>query len=349
MSTKRQLFTPQTREAWGRFCKMRRAVWSLMILGLLFVLSLFSELISNDRPLIAKYDGKWYFPLFVFYPETTFGGRFATAPDYPSLNQSEAFRNSGGWMLFPPLPHGPIRSDLSLAGNPPHPPSWQHPLGTDTSARDVFSRLLYGFRTAMLFAIALFVLSAILGILIGAIQGYLAGWVDISMQRVIEIWSALPMLYVVILLGSIYGQSFAMLLGVMLLFEWISLSYYMRAEFLRLRVRAFVAAARGLGASHWRIVTQQILPNALTPVITLAPFMIIGGISSLTALDYLGFGLPPPEPSWGELLDQGLKDLTKSWIALSAIGALFLTLLLAVFVGEGVREATDPKAVNRTR
>ncbi len=341
--------SPQTRDAWRRFRRMRRAIVSLWILGALFIVSLFSEFISNDRPLLAGYNGRLFFPVLFFYPETDFGGRHATGPDYRALAGDATFKEAGGWLLFPPVPHGPVRSDLYLPGNPPHPPSPEHWLGTDNAARDVFSRLLYGFRTCMLFALALAAIGLFLGIIIGAVQGYAGGWVDITAQRFIEIWSALPALYIVILMGSIYGQNFWMLLGVLGAFEWIGLSYYMRAEFFKLKSQGFALASRGIGAGHLRVILRQILPNALTPVITLLPFMIIGGITALTSLDYLGFGLPPPTPSWGELLDQGMKNLTKPWVALSAIGALFATLLLATFIGEGVREALDPKSLNRLR
>lgn len=345
----RSWFSPQTREAWARFKQRRRAWWSFVILAALFLLSLGAEFLANDRPLVLGHAGRLYFPVLFFYPETSFGGRHGTMPDYHELARNPEFQAQGGWMIFPPIPHGPNRSDLSLPGNPPHPPSARHLLGTDNSARDVLSRLLYGFRTSMVFALALTAAGAALGILIGAIQGYFGGWTDLALQRLIEIWAALPMLYVVILLGSIYGQSFAMLLGVMVLFQWIGLSFYVRAEFFKLKNLGFVQASRAAGAGHLRLVFRQILPNAMTPVITLLPFMVIGGISSLTALDYLGFGLPPPTPSWGELMDQGMRNLDKPWVALSASTALFITLLLCTFIGEGVRDAFDPKAVNRLR
>lgn len=348
-SAKRAWLAPQTREALRRFRRRPRAFWSLVILSAMFLLSLGSEFIANDRPLLLGYGGRLHFPSLFFYPETAFGGKHGTMPDYRELNASPTFKENGGWMIFPPIPHGPNRSDLNLAGNPPHPPSARHLLGTDNAARDVFSRLLYGFRTSMLFALALAASGAAVGIIIGAVQGYFGGWTDLAVQRLIEIWAALPMLYVVILIGSIYGQSFAMLLGVMVLFEWIGLSYYIRAEFFRLKNLGFVQASRASGAGHLRILLRQILPNAMTPVITLLPFMVIGGITSLTALDYLGFGLPPPTPSWGELMDQGMKNLDKPWVALSATGALFVTLLLCTFIGEGVRDAFDPKSASRMR
>ena len=339
-----QQVSPLARDRWRRFRRIRRAYVSLWVLGAAFLLSLFSDFIANDKPLYISYGGKHFFPILRFYPETAFGGRYGTEPDYLVLRKDPAFRAAGGWMLFPPIPYGPARTNLDRASPPPHPPSLAHWLGTDGIARDVLSRLIHGFRLCMLFALALVAVSASLGIIIGAVQGYAGGRVDITLQRVIEIWSALPFLYVLILLGSIYGRGFGMLLGVTAVFQWIALSYYMRGEFYRLREQTFVVASRALGAGHGRIIFRQILPNAMGPVITILPFTLIAGISTLTALDFLGFGLPPPAPSWGEMLQQGLKQLYSPWIAFSAVAALFTTLMLASFIGEGVREVFDPRA-----
>ncbi len=337
------MFSPLTQSRLKKFRSIKRAWWSFWILAIAYTLSLFSEQICNDHPLLLRYNGRWYFPTVKFYSDQTFGGAYLTEANYLALRSAPDFAKHGGWMLLPPIPHDPLHSYLDLDGNPPQPPSWQHWLGTDSSARDVLARLIYGFRICMTFALALAVLSSVLGIIVGGVQGYFGGWLDLTFQRLIEIWSALPFLYVVILLGSIYGQSFTMLLVVMALFEWIALSYYMRGEFYKLREQPFVLAARGLGAGNIRILFRQMLPNAMTPVITLLPFMVVAGISSLTALDFLGFGLQPPTPSWGELLAQGLQNLQAPWVAGSAIGALFLTLMLATFIGEGVRDAFDPK------
>lgn len=341
------MLSPLTRQRLRKFRSIKRAWWSLWILAAAYVLSLLAGQLANDRPFVLGYEGRVFFPSVKFYPATTFGGAYATEADYVALREDPEFRARGGWMLLPPVPHSPFRPYLTLDGAPPHPPSAGHWLGTDNSARDILSRLIHGFRNCMTFALALAVTSTVLGIIIGAVQGYLGGWVDLTIQRLIEIWSALPFLYVVILFGSIYGQSFTMLLVVMTLFEWIALSFYMRGEFLKLRQQPFVIAARGLGAGGLRIVFRQMLPNAMTPVITLLPFMIVAGISALTALDFLGFGLPPPAASWGEMIQQGLQNLQAPWVAGSAVAALFLTLLLATFVGEGVRDAFDPK--ERTR
>jgi microcin C transport system permease protein len=341
------LLSELTHERLRRFRKIRRAYVSLWILGTALLISLFSEFIANDKPLVLRYQGSTYFPVVKFYPGTLFGGPYATEPDYRALRDDEAFKAAGGSMIFPIIPYGPLRANLDLPGNPPHAPSREHWLGTDNTARDVVARLLYGFRICMLFSLSLAASTTVLGILIGGIQGYFGGKVDIVFQRLIEIWAALPFLYVVILLGSIYGSGFGILLFILTLFDWIGLSYYMRAEYLRIKSLNFVRAAKALGLGHFRIFFQEILPNALTPVITLIPFTVIAGISSLTALDFLGFGLPPPMPSWGEMLGQGLQNLQKPWLAFSTVMALFVTLLLATFIGEGIREAFDPKSGHR--
>lgn len=341
------MFSELTRERFRRFRRIRRAWWSFLILATAFAVSLFSEFLSNDKPLLLSYRGSVVCPILRFYPGTRFGLPQSTVPDYLALRNDSAFHAAGGWMLFPPVPWGPYRANLEMAGNPPHPPSRSHWLGTDNTARDVLSRLLYGFRLCMAFALLISVCSAGLGILIGGLQGYLGGPTDMAGQRLIEIWSALPFLYVVILLGAVYGRSFALLVLVVAMFDWIGLSYYMRGEFYRLKNLTYVRAARALGLPEWRIFWRHVFPNALTPVVTLLPFTLIAGISALTSLDFLGFGLQPPAPSWGELLSQGLENLQAPWLAVTSVSALFGTLLLATFVGEGVRDAFDPKAEGR--
>ena len=343
------MFSEITRQQFRRFRSLRRAWISLLILVFAYGLSLFSEQLANDRPLLLRYEGRWYFPTLKFYSDETFGGAYRTEVDYLVLEQNPAFLQRDGWMLFPLIKANPLRSYLDLPGHPPHPPSLQHWLGTDESARDVLARLLYGFRTGMSFALLLAGVGTVCGVVIGGIQGYLGGFFDLATQRIIEIWSALPFLYVVILIGSIYGQTFTVLLLVFSFFQWIGLSYYIRGEFYRLKTQTFVQAARALGASHTRILFRHILPNALNPIVTIFPFSLIGGISSLTSLDFLGFGLPPPTPSWGEMLQQGLSNLYAPWLALASVLALLITLLLASFVGEGAREAFDPKSTNTVR
>ena len=340
------MFSELTKDRLKRFKKMRRAYYSLWILGIVFLLSLFSEFIANDKPLYLRFQGRSYSPVLFFYSDQTFGGKYKTEADYLTLKEDEQF-NKQGFMIFPIIPHSPLHSYLDIEDNPPHPPSGTHWLGTDAVARDVLARLLYGFRICMVFALSLMLISAILGVIIGGVQGYLGGKVDIVVQRLIEIWSSLPFLYVVILVGSVYGSSFMLLLLIMVIFQWIGLSYYMRGEFLKLKNMTYVKAAKALDIGPIRILFRQILPNALTPVITIMPFSLIAGITALTALDFLGFGLPPPAPSWGELLSQGLNNLYAPWIAISTVVALFTTLLLATFIGEGVREAFDPRSEYR--
>lgn len=338
-----------SKDRFRRFKAIKRAWYSLLILGGAFVLSLFSEFIANDRPLYIAYEGKSYFPVLYYYPGTEFGQPYEEAADYTALRKDENFR-AEAFMISALIPHGPNGYDLDQPGTPPFPPSIEHAhyLGSDRLGRDLLVRLIYGFRICMLFALAIVLVSAVFGIIIGGVQGYIAGAFDLTVQRIIEVWSALPFLYVVILIGAIYGYSFAVLVCVMSLFTWIGLSYYMRGEFLKLRDQTYVRNARALGLGHVRIFFRHILPNALTPVITILPFTLISGITSLTALDFLGFGLPPPTPSWGELLAQGLDVIREHpRITLATTAALFATLMLATFIGEGAREAFDPKSRQR--
>jgi microcin C transport system permease protein len=333
-------------DRWRRFKKVRRAWYALIILGTAFFFSLLSPWLVNDEPFVMGYQGKLYFPAFQFYTAMEFGGDYKTEANYSELRKSDEFNNKG-WMFGPLIPHDPLHADLSKEGAPPWAPSAQHWLGTDTNGRDVLSRLIHGFRICMVFSLSLTLLSAFGGIVIGGLQGLKGGKTDLLTQRGIEIWSALPFLYVVILISSIYGRSFSLLLFSMSLFSWIGLSYYMRGEFMKLRNMAYVKAARSLGMGRFHIFFRELLPNALNPAITILPFALIGGIGSLTALDFLGFGMPPPSPSWGELLSQGLSSLWAWWITTSTVLALFVTLLLATFIGEGVRDAMDPKSGDR--
>lgn len=343
-----------------RFRKNKRAFWSLVVLVVAYLLSLTSLWTVNDEPLFLRYNGKSYFPAFARYSEADFGGSYQTEPDYKQLlddvaeceaDASEGFTRAGGcpeaWAIMPPIAHDPLKADLDAEGTPPFAPSARHWLGTDSNGRDVLSRLIHGFRICISFSLLLTLVGTFLGIVIGGIQGYLGKFWDTGMQRVIEIWSSLPMLYVVILIGSIYGRSFWLLILIMAAFNWISLSYYMRGEFLKLRSMTYVQSAKVFGLSNRHIFFKEILPNAMTPVVTLFPFTLIGGIGSLTSLDFLGFGLQPPTPSWGELMSQGLNNLYAPWISVSTVAALFITLLLTTFVGEGVRDAMDPKSGDR--
>ena len=341
------IFSELSKQRFERFRQVRRAWWSLWVLLGAYALSLLSPWLVNDKPLILQWEGQWTFPALAHYSETTFGGPYLTEPDYPRLLEQARQEGTNHWAFMPPLPQDPLKSHLGADGTPPYAPSKTHWLGTDAHGRDVLSRLIHGFRISMTFSLLLALLGSVLGIIVGGVQGYLGGKVDMLAQRAIEVWSSLPFLYVVILVGSIYGQGFWLLVVVMALFQWIGLSYYMRAEFLRLRRVPYVKVARVLGLSAPHIFFKEILPNALTPVVTLFPFALIGGISSLTSLDFLGFGLLPPTPSWGDLLSQGLSHLYAPWIAVSTVVALFVTLLLSTFVGEGVRDAMDPKTGDR--
>jgi len=335
--------TELTKQRFAKFRQNRLAWYSFLVLFGVFLLSLTSPWLVNDKPLFLKYNGKFYCPALFHYPQSEFYGSYATEPDYKELVKEA----KDVFAIFPPIPWSPVKSELTKSGAPPYPPSAEHWLGTDAHGRDILSRLIHGFRICMSFSILLSLFGTFLGIVIGGIQGYFGGKTDIIFQRLIEIWAALPFLYVVILLGSIYGQGFWLLAVIMAAFSWIGLSYYMRAEFYKIKNMQFVKAATVLGLSHKRIFFKEILPNALTPVITLFPFSLIGGIAGLTSLDFLGFGLRPPTPSWGDLLSQGLANLYAPWIAVFTIIALFATLMLAAFIGEGIRDAFDPKSGDR--
>jgi microcin C transport system permease protein len=337
-------FSPITLKRLQKFRQLKRAYYSLWILIGLYILSLGADLLANDRPLIVKYQGNIYFPVVRFYDGSHFGLAATEIPNYKELKQTAAFRHgTGNWMLFPPIPYGPNESLLTLSGNPPTPPTWQNWLGTDDRGRDILTRLIYGYRISFSFALLITFCSIVVGAIIGGFQGYLGGVFDITMQRLIEIFSTLPFLYIVIIIGSSLGTSFLILLIIFIIFDWIGISYFIRAEFLRLREAQFVEAARALGIKDWKIMFRHILPNALTPIITFLPFDLIGAITSLSALDFLGFGLPAPTPSWGELMRQGMGNLYSYWLSLYPVLALFIVLLLIAFVGEGIRDAFDPR------
>ncbi len=337
-------FSPITQRRIHKFVKTKRAYYSLWILLILYVISLFANFIANDQPLIVKYEGRLFFPVLRFYDGSNFGMEATDIPNYKKLRTGDAFqKNTGNWILFPPIPYGYNESIMELEGNPPTPPTVHNLLGTDDRGRDILTRLLYGYRISFSFALLITFASMTLGIIIGALQGYWGGLFDLSMQRLIEIFSALPFLYIVIIVGSSMGTSFGMLLIIFTIFNWVGISYYMRSEFLKLREIQFVEAAKALGIKDWKIMFRHILPNAMTPIITFLPFDLIGSFSSLSALDYLGFGLPAPTPSWGELMRQGMDNIFSYWLSLFPVIALFLVLLLIAFVGEGIRDAFDPK------
>lgn len=334
-----------TAKQWKRFRRNRRGFYSFVVISVLFIVSLFSEALCNNKPFIAHFEGKTYFPLFKFYPGTEFGEESFTEVDYRSLRSNERFQKPGNWMIFPPVQYHPDEAMNNLPTPPPSPPTHQNWLGTDDRGRDLGVRLIYGFRNSMLFALASWVVVLVLSYITGAVQGYYGGRVDFYGQRAIEIWNALPVLYVIIFLLSIFPPSLFLLTVVWVAFSWMGLSSYVRVEVLRVRKQDFVTAARSIGASAPRIIFKHILPNTLTPIITFSPFIISASIGGLAALDYLGLGLPPPTSSWGELLKQGKENLQSWWLVIFPFASLFLTLLALNFVGEAVRSAFDSKEV----
>ncbi|MEE8202474.1 MAG: ABC transporter permease [Alphaproteobacteria bacterium] len=320
----------------------RRGFWSLWIFLGLFVVSLFAELIANDKPLIVRYDDAFYLPVLVVYTETAFGGEFPTEADYRDPFVAELIE-SKGWMVWPPIRYGASTINYDLPTPAPSPPTADNWLGTDDQGRDVVARMIYGFRISVLFGLVLTVLSSIVGVAAGAVQGYFGGWLDLLFQRFIEIWSGLPMLYLLIILASVVEPTFWWLLGLMLLFSWMSLVGVVRAEFLRARNFDYVRAARALGVSDGAIMFRHLLPNAMVATLTFRPFILSGSVVILTALDFLGFGLPPGSASLGELLKQGKANLQAPWLGFTAFFVLAIMLSLLIFIGEAVRDAFDPR------
>ena len=333
---------PLNRRRWQAFKHNRRGYWSLVLFLILFFISLMAEFIANDRPLLIHYDSSLYFPVFKEYPETAFGGDFPTAADYRDPYVRELIE-SNGWMVWPLIRYSydTINYDLPVAA--PAPPSKENWLGTDDQGRDLVARLIYGFRISILFGLCLTVFSSIVGVIAGALQGYYGGWPDILFQRFIEVWSDLPVLFLLIILASFVQTNFWWLLGIMLLFSWMALVDVVRAEFLRGRNLEYVRAARALGLSDGAIIFRHILPNAMVATITFLPFILNGAITTLTSLDFLGFGLPAGSPSLGELLAQGKANLQAPWIGISTFIVLAVMLSLLVFIGEAARDALDPR------
>jgi microcin C transport system permease protein len=330
----------------ANFRANRRGYVSLYIFTALFVVSLFAELIANDRPLLIHYDGKYYYPLLETYPETAFGGFFPTEAIYTDPVVQELIAEKG-WAIWPPIPYSYDTVAYDLTVPAPSPPNWNHWLGTDDQARDVAARVIYGFRLSVLFGLILTVLSSIVGVAAGAVQGYYGGWLDLLFQRFIEIWNSMPTLFMLIILASVVTPNFWWLLGLLLLFSWTALVSVVRAEFLRARNFDFVRAARALGVGNLTIMARHVLPNAMVATITFMPFVLIGGITALTSLDFLGFGLPPGSPSLGELLNQGKTNLQAPWLGISGFVVMAVMLSLLVFIGEAVRDAFDPRKTFR--
>lgn len=331
-------------ERWNRFRSNKRGYYSLYLFSFLFLITFFSELIANDKPLLIYYDSSFYCPLIKEYTETQFGGEFETGADYKDPYVIDLI-NEKGWMINPIIPFSYNTINYNLSGPAPAPPSKTNWLGTDDRGRDVVARLLYGFRISVLFGLTLTICSSIIGIITGAIQGYYGGWMDILGQRFIEIWSSLPTLFLLIILSSVVQPNFWWLLGITLLFGWMSLVGVVRAEFLRGRNFEYVTAAKALGLSDTKIIFKHVLPNAMVASITFMPFILGGSITTLTSLDFLGFGLPVGSPSLGELLAQGKANMQAPWLGLSAFVVLSVMFSLLVFIGEAVRDAFDPRKV----
>ncbi len=335
--------SPLTRRRWQNFKAKKRGYWSLWVITVLMVLSLFAEFIANDKPLMMTYEGDVYFPVLVTYPETTFGGVFETETEYRSEPVQQLIEDGGGWMLWPLIPYSFDTIDWNTEGAVPEAPSSRHWLGTDDIGRDVTARIIYGFRLSVIFGLTLTFFSAIIGISVGATQGYFGGLVDLIGQRIVEIWAGLPVLFLIIILTSLFEPNPVALLLVLLMFNWMALVAVVRAEFLRTRNFDYVNAARALGERDFVIMWKYILPNAMVATLTFLPFLVSGSITTLTSLDFLGFGLPAGYPSLGELLAQGKANIQAPWLGLAGFFTLAIMLSLLVFVGEGVRDAFDPR------
>ena len=337
------VLNPINQRRLANFKANRRAFWSLHIFALIFILTLFAELVANDKPLLIRFDGAFYFPAFKAYTEDTFlEDGFPTEADYRDSFVSEAIEENG-WIVWPIIPYSYDTIIYDLPTPAPSAPSVLNWLGTDDQARDVLARVIYGFRISVLFGLCLTLLSSVIGVLAGAVQGYFGGWTDLLFQRFIEIWNSMPTLYLLIILASVVVPTFWWLLGLLLLFSWTQLVSVVRAEFLKARNYDFVRAARALGVGDFSIMIRHILPNAMVATLTFMPFILVGAITALTSLDFLGFGLPPGSPSLGELLNQGKNNLQAPWLGFTGFLVMIMMLSLLVFIGEGVRDAFDPR------
>lgn len=361
----RPWLSPINQRRWRNFKANRRGYWSLWLFAILFILSLFAEFIANDKPVIASYKGEILFPVLVDYPEEKFGG-FLAVTDYRDPFIQEEI-NANGWMIWPPVRYSYRTVNSEIPEAAPSKPSWlytkevrcqRYPLGvddpnctrgnwnwlgTDDQARDVLARAIYGFRISVLFGLILTAASAVFGVSAGAIQGYFGGWTDLVFQRFIEIWSSIPVLYLILIIAAVLPPGFWILLGIMLLFSWVAFVGVVRAEFLRARNFEYVSAARALGVPNRTIMFRHLLPNAMVATLTFLPFILNGAITTLTSLDFLGFGLPPGSPSLGELLRQGQRNLNAPWLGITGFLSLSIMLSLLIFIGEAVRDAFDPR------
>ncbi len=358
--------SPLNRRRWLSFKANRRGYVAFWLFLVLFAISMCAELIANDRPFFVKYDGRAFFPVLVNYPETAFGGDFETAADYRDPFLQKLIAEKGGFMLWPPIRYSYNTHNLDLPTPAPSPPTWMlteaqckavvekkglkgcsdleyNWLGTDDQGRDVVARLIYGFRLSVLFGLALTLVSSVIGVAAGAVQGYFGGWTDLLFQRFIEIWTSVPSLYLLLIISSVLVPGFFVLLGILLLFSWVSLVGLVRAEFLRGRNFEYIQAARALGVSNRTIMFRHLLPNAMVATMTFLPFILSSSVMTLTALDFLGFGLPPGSPSLGEMLSQGKANIQAPWLGISGFVTVATMLSLLIFIGEAVRDAFDPR------
>ena len=365
-SPRRFALSPINKRRWQNFTTNRRGYWSLWVFLVLFFITLFAEFIANDKPLYIRYDGKSYFPVVFTYPETAFGGDFETAADYRDPFLQKLIVDKGGTMIWPPIHYSYDTHNLDLPTPAPSKPTWMlteaecksvvqrkglngcgdleyNWLGTDDQGRDVLARLIYGFRVSVLFGLVLTIVSSVIGVAAGAVQGYFGGWIDLLFQRFIEIWTSVPELYLLLIISSVLVPGFFILLGILLLFSWVRLVGLVRAEFLRGRNFEYIQAARALGVSNAVIIFRHLLPNAMVATLTFLPFIMSSSVMTLTALDFLGFGLPPGSPSLGEMLSQGKANVQAPWLGLAGFFTVALMLSLLIFVGEAVRDAFDPR------
>jgi microcin C transport system permease protein len=362
--------SPINKRRWQNFKANRRGWWSFWIFLILFILSLGAEFIANDKPFFISFDGKWYVPAVQTYSETAFGGDFETEADYRDPFLKDLVEKKGGYMIWPPIRYSYNTHNLDLPTPAPSPPTWTlteeqcktvverkglsgcrdleyNWLGTDDQGRDVVARIIYGFRISVLFGLTLSLISSVVGVAAGAVQGFFGGWTDLLFQRFIEIWTSIPALYLLLIISSVLVPGFFVLLGILLLFSWVALVGLVRAEFLRARNFEYVQAARALGVSNTVLMFRHLLPNAMVATLTFLPFILSGSVMTLTALDFLGFGLPPGSPSLGEMLAQGKSNVQAPWLGLTGFFTLAILLSLLIFVGEAVRDAFDPRKTFR--
>ncbi len=341
--------TSLTAKRWRKFKTMKRGYYSLIILVVSYLTSFLLPLMVGRDAIAVKYEGELHFPIFGFVAAGELGQDRIGGANYRELKAQYEDDGGDNWVLLPIYPYGPKESLLDMEGTPPHRPSTEHLLGTDDRARDVLARLLYGYRVSISFALIVVTLSYLIGITIGGLLGYYGGTFDILVQRVIELWSAIPFLFTIMIIVSLIKPSFYLLVVLLVLFWWMGMTYYIRGEFYREKTKDYVQAAISMGASDRRVIFKHILPNSLTPVISFGPFAVVGAIGALVTLDFLGFGLPPEEASWGSMVKVGMANITDWWLVLVPLLALFCTLLMVVFIGEGIREAFDPKVYSRLR